>query len=162
MESTEAAMTLPVFVSRATEWDQVEEAAKVANACIARDHQNWNKAKETWEEFAVGDNPPVVYYLIKGENWPEPDLLGYIRLMLAHKEFGPLTWLVDYCTPFSYGAVILASQETEGTVLAPSQVTDDSAFTRSWPKLTLEVPAMERYPYHRHRVYENTWLLVPN
>ncbi len=63
-------MTLPVIVSRATEWDQVEEAAKVANACIAPDHQNWNKAKETWEEFEVGDNTAVVYYMIKGKNWP--------------------------------------------------------------------------------------------
>jgi len=163
MKSNEAAMTSPILVSRATEWDQVEKAAKVAKACIAPDHLiNWNKAKDTWEEFALGDNPAVIYYLISTENRSEPNLLGYMRLMLAHNGgFGPLTWLVDYCTPFSYGAVVLASQETEGTVLVPSRATDDSAFTTSWPKLTLEITALERYPYHRHRVHENTWLLVP-
>ena len=152
-------MTSPVLVSRATEWVQIEEAAKVAKACIAPSGANWNKAKDTWEEFALGDNPAVIYYLVKANT---QSLLGYLRLMLAHKVcFGPLTWLVDFCTPFSYEAVVLASQEIEGTVLAPSRVTDDSAFTKSWSRLTLEIPTLERYPYHQHGVHESTWVLVP-
>ena len=155
-------MTLSLIVRRATEWVQIEEAAVVANACISPEHLiNCTKAKETWEEFALGDNPAVIYYLISADDRFEQNLLGYIRLMLGHNGgLGPLTWLVDYCTPFSYQAVVLASQETEGAVLVPSRETDDSAFTKPWPKLTLAVAALERYPYHQHRVHENTWLLV--
>ena len=162
MESHEVAMTLPLFVNRATEWDQVEEAAKVAKSCIAPGGSNWNKAKDTWEEFAVGDHPAVIYYLIKPKNQSDADLLGYVRLMLAHRVgCRPLTWMVDYCTPFSYGAVVLASQETEGTIMAPRCGADDSALTQSWPKLTLGVIGLERYPYRQHMSPESTWLVVP-
>ena len=86
-------MTSSLIVRRATEWAQIEEAATVANACISPDHLiNCTKAKETWEEFALGDNPAVIYYLIIAENGSEHNLMGYIRLMLGHNGgLGPLT-----------------------------------------------------------------------
>ena len=71
------------------------------------------------------------------------------------------TPLVDYCMPFSYWAVVLASQETEGTIMAPKCGTNDSALTQSWPKLTLGVTGLERYPYRQHMSPESTWLVVP-
>jgi hypothetical protein len=157
-------------VTRAEIWEQIEEAAgpEGASTCIGCSKPNWNKAKNTWEQFGIGDNPDVLYFIVHAKNHgffgktPTIDILGYVRLLNTTQDRQLLaTWVVDFVRPSSYTPIILASQQLRGTVLAPRFGTTDDICTLGWSNVTTAFPKITEYPYRIRSGEECTYLVVP-
>jgi len=143
-------------ITRATEWEQVEEAAQIGNKCIRPEGANWKKAKETWE--TLGER--VIYYLIRQGNYPH-DLAGYVRLFrttssaFVHRP----TWAVDFMFPVSSEVIVMVADDLKtGTVLTKGFFGHD-IIARHWPKVALNL-SIPTAPYRICNSNEAEWTVV--
>ena len=139
-------------------WEQVNEAAKVNHCCIAEGKPNNLRAIQTWDRYHSADT--VLYYLLRKMQYTS-ELAGYVRLLQVSSHTAvPKTWIVDYCSPSSYEAVLLAAREVEGTVLVKQFAVTDDLIAAHWPRITLTFPRLGRFPYAIVSTTENRWLVV--
>ena len=143
-------------IERAIAWEQIEEAATVANKCIRPDDGlNWRLAKETWE--TLGEQ--VIYFIVRKSDYPN-DVAGYVRLFnttppsYVHNP----TWAVDFMCPNAAEIVVRIADELPGNVLVKSFFGDE-VVARRWPKVALSL-AIPEAPYRIANNKEADWLVV--
>jgi hypothetical protein len=153
-------------IFRATEWSQVEAAAIATMKCIrpATDTSpsgtNWTRAKQTWDVFSASGD--VIYYIMHSNGNPEP--AGYVRLLKVAGFYAGArraTYAVDFVAPYGYLPVRLAKDlHPLDALLVKTFGCEDRPFTDAWPVVRINLPMLDRYPYHQQLVGEADWMVV--
>jgi len=133
-------------VSLAETWQAIEEAAVTAKTCVSPNRNNWDKAHQTWERYQ--ESKDCQYWLIHPSGTNRPSV-GYLRLLKVSPgtTLRP-TYLVDYVNPSQYLVPYLVAKALpDATVIVKVFGVDDDYLAEKWPRITLSLPALERYSY---------------
>lgn len=150
-------------VERATNWEQVEEAATIALRCIKPSPdvdntlpgKNWERARETW--YALG--PDVVYFIIS-EGPYQGKVLGYVRLFQCspiNYRTNP-TWVVDHIWPMDPEALVMVDDVLPGKIFV-KHFFSQHPLIRRWPRIGMAI-AVPDAPYKIQSSYFSEWMLV--
>jgi hypothetical protein len=148
-------------VREAQSWSEVEAVAAAVSTCVRPGGQNWEKAKQTWEQFRSPGWQPQVRYFIRDE----PP--GYVRLLLLSSRHAENpTWCVDFVKPPSY-QMVLAVREMIGrdgkppVLLCKGWDCVDSNLSQQWTRLNISIAGFEVFPYSFAKATTTTWMVVP-
>jgi hypothetical protein len=148
-----------IDISDASTWEDVQIGAKVGFAssmsptCIHGSKQNHDKAVQ---DFTCRSED-VRYFLIRDSGH---NIVGYIRALVVGHVGRDKSWVLDFVTPFSYGACLLASRRLEGTVLVRSRIGADWYIGDRWPRIVAAFPRLDGYSHHQTSSHETVWLMV--
>ena len=153
-----------IQVVDADTWEDVQRGAKVgfsasmSPTCIYLGRPNHDKAAHDFMVFANGEDIRLRYFLILDSGC---SVIGYIRALVVGSAGDKKSWILDFVTPFSHGACLIAARKLDGTVFVSDRVSDDRYIGDNWPVVVVAFPRLNEFSYHRSSGYEGgTWKMV--